>query len=234
MDNLFNFAKESDDEHWISVSDLMAGLMIIFLFIAISLITVIAENSVEVENRIQESLKEKFKEELENPNAKWRAELKGLTLRFKELEGDVPVVFFKPREHKIEEEFEKILDDFIPRYLEVLNQYKDRIAEVRIEGHTSSEWTADTSDEDAYLNNMELSQNRTRAVLKYALQNTGMSEYDKAWLQPKLTANGLSSSELIKTNGKENKTASRRVEFEVRINPIKEISNFFGKDDGTQ
>ena len=36
MNSIFGKAKEVDDgEHWLTVSDLMAGLMMVFLFIAI-------------------------------------------------------------------------------------------------------------------------------------------------------------------------------------------------------
>lgn len=36
--------------------------------------------------------------------------------------------------------FQNILNDFIPRYLEVLSNYKISIDEIRIEGHISFEW----------------------------------------------------------------------------------------------
>ena len=38
LQNILAVRNDCDDEHWISVSDLMAGLMIIFLFIAITYI----------------------------------------------------------------------------------------------------------------------------------------------------------------------------------------------------
>ena len=43
-------------------------------------------------------------------------------------------------------------------------------AEIRIEGHTSSEWFDQSTGNEAYLNNMELSQNRARNVLDYILR----------------------------------------------------------------
>ena len=54
-----------------------------------------------------------------------------------------------------------------PRYLNVLTQFRDSIDEVRIEGHTSSLWNHRSTPEEAYFNNMALSQGRTRAVLEY-------------------------------------------------------------------
>ena len=60
-----------------------------------------------------------------------------------------------------------------PGILQIHNarpEYKDGIAEIRIEGHTSSEWFDTVGLDMAYYNNMKLSQDRSRNVLKYALE----------------------------------------------------------------
>ena len=36
IEKLFNRQAQETEEHWVSISDVMAGLMVIFLFIAIS------------------------------------------------------------------------------------------------------------------------------------------------------------------------------------------------------
>ena len=40
--------------------------------------------------------------------------------------------------------FKNVLRDFFPRYIAILTkpEYRDGIAEIRIEGHTSGEWHA--------------------------------------------------------------------------------------------
>ncbi|MBR0096017.1 MAG: OmpA family protein, partial [Synergistaceae bacterium] len=116
-----------------------------------------------------------------------------------------------------------VLDDFFPRYIKILNLYKDNIAEVRIEGHTSSEWIGSKNNLEAYFNNMKLSQDRTRAVLNYCLNMPAMKEH-QAWAISAITANGLSSSKLIlNSHGKEDAALSRRVEFRVRTDADKRI-----------
>jgi len=126
-----------------------------------------------------------------------------------------PKVLFDTGKFDIKLEFQKILDDFFPRYIRIIRKYKDSIEEVRIEGHTSSRWQNTTGDE-AYFYNMELSQSRTRSVLKYALLLPAVVE-DKSWLVRKLTANGLSSSRLVtNADGSENILGSQRVEFRIR------------------
>ncbi len=224
-DRIFRTSHDDGEEHWISVSDLMAGLMIIFLFIAITYIRpilnerdAIKEIAVtwqESEVALYDRLNEEFKDDL----PRWNAELERetLTVRFTE-----PEILFDSGRATLKPEFEYILSDFFPRYLNVLSDFRDDIAEVRIEGHTSSEWMVATSGDEAYFHNMELSQNRTRAVLEYALLLPGSSA-QKSWAKKYITANGLSSSRLIFTNGKEDKERSRRVEFRVRTNAKREI-----------
>jgi outer membrane protein OmpA-like peptidoglycan-associated protein len=75
---------------------------------------------------------------------------------------------------------------------------------------------------------MELSQDRTRAVLQYCFSL--MKDEDIVWLKGLVTANGLSSSHLILTkNGEEDKDLSRRVEFRVRTNAEKQLEDIADK-----
>jgi outer membrane protein OmpA-like peptidoglycan-associated protein len=107
--------------------------------------------------------------------------------------------------------------------VKVLDKFRPSIEEVRIEGHTSSVWNHTTPPDDAYFKNMELSQERTRAVLQNVL---GLAEIDsdRHWLQPLLTANGLSSSRpVLNADGTENRDRSRRVEFRIRTTVRTEI-----------
>ena len=75
---------------------------------------------------------------------------------------------------------------------------------------------------------MELSQDRTRAVLQYCFSL--MKDEDVLWLKGLVTANGLSSSHLILTkSGEEDKDLSRRVEFRVRTNAEKQLEDIADK-----
>src|SRR5690606_16352485 len=89
------------------------------------------------------------------------------------------------------------------------------ISEIRIEGHTSSEWNEHVSEEEAYLLNMELSQGRTRAVLTYFLRHEAINRHSlREHIRSRLTANGLSSSHpILDSLGKEDTVRSRRVEI---------------------
>ena len=107
--------------------------------------------------------------------------------------------------------------------MNILRKYQDNIVEVRIEGHTSSEWIGAKDKLDAYFRNMQLSQDRTRTVLQYCLTLPAISSH-LDWAISTITANGLSSSKLIiNDNGQEDQALSRRVEFRVRTDSEKRV-----------
>ena len=127
---------------------------------------------------------------------------------------------------ELKETGKEFLDEFFPRYVYILqlDQFRDYIAEIIIEGHTDSV--------GSYLTNLSLSQNRALAVARYCLADDGkmLDEWEVDTLRPIVTANGRSYSNLIyNEDGTENADASRRVEFKFRlteeemINEMKEI-----------
>ena len=87
-----------------------------------------------------------------------------LTISFRE-----PEIHFATGRSFVKEEFKLILSNFFPRYLNVLKNYNQEIEEIRIEGHTSSSWENALNVDEAYLNNMSLSQDRSKQVLIYSL-----------------------------------------------------------------
>ena len=88
---------------------------------------------------------------------------------------------------ELKPKFKLILDDFFPRYLKVLDNYQEHITEVRIEGHTSTDWTGTTNPDIAYFNNMALSPGRTRAVLQYVYDIKNIATHQQ-WVKSKFAA----------------------------------------------
>ncbi len=220
---IFGASDGQDEEHWISVSDLMAGLMVVFLFIAIIYMRPIIEQQEkikdiavalrEIDVKIYEALYKEFNKDLE----KWDAELVKETLVFR---LNHPEILFETGKAILQPYFKTILSDFCPRYLSVIEPFEQSINEVRIEGHTSSEWEGVRDSNEAYFLNMELSQNRTRSVLRYCM-GLQYPQHRREWMRQRMTANGLSSSRVIlDSQGDENQVKSRRVEF--RIETIKD------------
>lgn len=211
----------SEESHWIPLSDLMTGLMVIFLLIAVSYMMQVEADAARIKNvaiaysEIKDALFEDLNREFQKDLPRWKAQLikNDLTIRFSE-----PEVLFATGSSELKPEFQLILQDFFPRYVRVLTskKYRDAISEVRIEGHTSSDWYGVGSAGDAYFRNMELSQARTRSTLAY-IMSLPADQDQLAWLRHYVTANGLSSSRLIMdANGVEDVARSRRVEFRVR------------------
>ena len=226
MRGLIHSKDDSDGEQWAPVSDLMAALMLIFMFIAIMYIDTVV--SVEGESRDDcAEIRNRLDGFLDKVRAKfggWDIDLLAdLTIRFRHEE-----FLFEAEKSEVHPKFKEILNGFFPGYMSVIDSYRGDdggdvdIKEIRIEGHTSSEWyfNGDPLPADkAYIHNMELSQDRARAVLELGLPE--VSKY--SWAKSAITANGLSSSHLLNGNGKiisicdgeENKEFSRRVEFRL-------------------
>ena len=119
-------------------------------------------------------------------------DIETLSIRFKKP--------FKQGEATVPNAFKSVLRDFFPRYVAILTKddYRNEISEIRIEGHTSSEWFVKVTGHEAYINNMELSQDRARNVLHYVLRIAHPAvTQNREWLKKNLTANGLSSSQLV-------------------------------------
>lgn len=217
---------ESKDENAFALStgDLMVSLLFIFILLLMGALLQVqekAEQDEEIVKRYDQiktqlyiDLQQEFKDDL----AVWRATIDStLCIRFQE-----PSMLFDEGQSLLKPKFKNILDDFFPRYIAVLSrdEYRDNIEEIRIEGHTNSN--------GGYYSNMELSQDRTRAVLQYCFSL--MSDDLEEWLKGLVTANGLSSSHLIlKMNGEEDKDLSRRVEFRVRTNAEKQLEDIANK-----
>ncbi len=230
MEKLFGKSKNKVDhetsEHWVSVSDLMSGLMMVFLFISIALMRhalierdKIKEVAVAYQNN-QVALYEALKKEFDPDLKKWNAEIDRDTLSF---EFKSPDILFGLGSSVMRPQFKEVLSDFFPRYLKVLNAFRESINEVRIEGHTSSQWNNGVNPEDAYFRNMELSQARTRSVLLF-VQGLKSTSEDQAWVRRNVAAVGLSSSRLVLDDqGKEDAERSRRVTFRVISNAETQI-----------
>jgi len=222
------FDTENED-YWIPLADIMTGLMLIFLLVAVSYMIKVHQeeaalrekylqgnvaimNNLVTTNSLYKDLYNEFAADL----PLWQATLESedLTIRF-----NAPGVLFDTGTATLKPEFIQILDDFFPRYLDILqdSRYVNQIAEIRIDGYTSSIWGNGVDKDEAYFLNMQLSQQRTMSVLHY-LYYLSTDPATRQYLQEHFTANGLSSSHLIiNEDGSENFLKSQRVEFKILL-----------------
>ena len=208
--------------------------MIVFLFTSVIFMSKVIDENTNIKKQQQtvenivttyeeskENIYEDLYNEFENDIKSFNMEIdKDGTIRFKE-----PEVFFNKGESELKTEFKDILDSFFPRYINVIyTNYRDKVTEIRIEGHTSSEWEEGVDKKISYFKNMELSQDRTRNVLEYVMNMKELNKYED-WLIDNITANGMSYSHRIFNDNVEDKDASRRVEFRVITNSEETINN---------
>lgn len=221
---------------WMSVSDLMTGLMVIFLFVAIAYMLKVRENQNVLTDYVEtrQHLHEKLVNEFKGDTAEWKMTVgKDLSMKFKE-----PQVLFVSGSDQLQPRFCKILDDFIPRYLNILlnDSLADRIQEIRIEGHTDDVLMKKYGN-DPYLSNVLLSQMRSYNVLKYIRDMPAYQQFTEEQqkrLEFWFTANGLSygkalddEDEYVAVSHKViNRDKSRRVEFRLVTSGEEVLENF--------
>ena len=209
------FKKKSADI-WESISDLMTGLMVIFLFVCIGFLYQIKDtvNKYErVRNAIHQDLITEFNpEDMARLGARIEDDLRVVFV--------APSVFFAVGDSRVNQDFQNKLAEFFPRYVKVLEKYSDDIVEVRIEGNASLEYNGDVNSNDAYFYNMKLSQERAFNVLQYVFSLNIMQE-KRQWMIDKLRANGASYSRASTQNA----AAARSVEISIHRNAEKELES---------
>jgi outer membrane protein OmpA-like peptidoglycan-associated protein len=219
--------EEKNNQFDLSTGDLMASLLMVFVLCLIGTMlqlqeefddkSKVAERYKELQTQIYIDLQEEFKHDLKI----WGAEIDKEQLIFRFTEPDI---LFRVGRSEVKQEFKDILQSFFPRYIKVLSGkiYKDHIEEIRVEGHTSLEGQNNMTDEQAYFYNMKLSQDRTRSVLSFVLEQLNENVYQ--WTKLRTTANGLSSVKPIAANDTEaNRKLNRRVEFRIKTDAEKQI-----------
>lgn len=218
---------QEKNAHWIPLSDLMTGLMMIFLLISISFIIHAdnksghinhIESQVHHYQAVRKNLYNDLYKEFSKNFSQWDEEIEKNTLTIRFIDENT---LFNTGEANITPYFKKILDDFFPRYINIVTrpEYRGIISDLRIEDHPSNEWEEQNPTQDIYyMANIGLSQERTRNVLEYILSITH-SEDQKKWIRHYATANGLSPSKLLlEPDRHANKKTSKRLEFKIITN----------------
>ena len=124
MDKFFGTSNSTQEngEHWLTVSDLMAGLMMVFLFIAIVFMMNTQKKNDKIKDvavayqQNQVAIYEALQTEFKNDLNKWGATIDKETLAFN---FQSPDVLFANNETTLSDAYKNILNDFFPRYIDV-------------------------------------------------------------------------------------------------------------------
>lgn len=226
---------EEETSYWLSYSDMMAALLLIFILIISFTILQSQKRYEQKEQELisQQELVAKQQEQLDEQQEQLdkligiRTELiqalkeefdgTDLSVNVDSKTGSIALdssILFDSGQFALKSSGEELLQKFLPKYIGVLTdkQFNDYVSEIIIEGHT------DTQGD--YLFNLELSQKRALSVATFCLDtNKGvLSESKINKLRRIVTANGKSySNPVLDENGKEDQNASRRVEFLFRL-----------------
>jgi outer membrane protein OmpA-like peptidoglycan-associated protein len=207
-----------DQEHWIPLSDLMTSLAFFFMAIAIAYIVQSQAHKdayIDPADALRTTRLELYhalSAEFDADFARWHATLTpDLKISFQS-----PDVFFETGSADLSPKFKRILGNFFPRYLKILEkpEFHDSVRELRIDGFASRSDFPGLSEMDSFIANMTLSQERSTSSLNF-LVHLSRPKSDNDWLLAHVSANGFSSSHPLLEAGRESISGSQRVEFNI-------------------
>lgn len=213
--NTLKFSQQQEENiFWVTMTDLLLGLAIIFITLFVLAMTGFTQAKMESQ-KLKEDVSEHLNKQLKSQN---------LNVHLDKMTGKVEISdleLFETGSYKLSSKGKAYLDKFVPVYINTIfsdPKLSDRILNIVIQGHTDSQSFSGVNSKDLqFIKNMELSLSRANAVAEYIFQTNYNKKYNDK-LHKMLTVEGKSYTEPILTkNGKEDFTRSRRVELELVI-----------------
>ena len=206
---------QNDDNNvfWVTMSDLLLGLVVVFLVLFVFAITGFTQMKVN-EHEKQYEVTEKIAQELKKNNIKAEADKFSGTIKISDLE------LFALNSAELSAKGKAYMSKFVPVYLNTImndKKIRENITGIIIEGHTDSQtYVGAKTEEEKYYKNMDLSLKRASAVAQYIVfsKYSGKEKYQQN-LFKLLSVEGKGPSEPVIVNGKEDYAKSRRVELKL-------------------
>jgi len=198
---------------WVTMSDLLLGLVVVFLVLFVFTITGFTQNKVnEQETRYETT--EKIAQELTENNINVEVDKFSGTIKISDLE------LFALNSAELSTKGKEFMSKFVPIYFNTImkdEKIKKNISQIIIQGHTDSQtYSGAKSEEEKYFKNMDLSIRRASSVAEYIVYSNYQDKksYEKE-LFKMITVEGKGSSEPVIIDGKEDFSKSRRVELKL-------------------
>ena len=209
---------------WVTMSDLMLGLAIIFITLFVLAMTGFNQKSVQ-QQRVKMEVAKKIESELQKQH---------IDAKVDRMTGDLKIpssALFEVNSFILKHEGKQFLDKLTPIYVNTIFSSKklvDNIDSIIIVGHTDSQAFAGlTNINDQFVYNMDLSTKRANSVAAYMLEGKYKPEYNEGF-RHMITVEGRSFNDLILDDqGKEDMAKSRRVEIKLKVADWS-IATFFG------
>ncbi|CAM2066777.1 OmpA family protein [Sulfidibacter corallicola] len=206
--------EEDQPNFWAAYSDLMAGVLFVFILLVIVMLFQYGQFVREKERRIDVQRKRLSSFHTVQMDLTMELERALLTeqVRIDPQTGVLQIgsgILFGEGQAELSDQGKRQLANIFRAYIEVVlsDRFHPFIKQIEIEGHTNSHGT--------YLYNLELSQRRALAVMQEFLIHAGDQEKR---LQEMVVASGRSYAHLIHDeSGKEDAVRSRRIEIRCRL-----------------
>ena len=209
---------------WVSYSDLMAGMLLVFILLLSVAMFHYAEFNQRKEQllRRQEQKLASFHRMQQRIIKQLARALIGETVTVDPQTGAVQIgsgILFGEGEAELRPEGKERLATIFDAYVKVIldDRFREAVKQIEIEGHTNSNGT--------YLFNLELSQQRALAVMKELLTRAGPQSEN---LEQMVVAGGRSFTHLVRDeNGLEDPVKSRRIEIKFRLKEEELFSDIY-------
>lgn len=206
--------KDEENIFWVTMTDLLLGLAVIFITLFVLAMTGFSQNQREAQEA-KEEIATEITKKMSSAN---------LNVNLDKMTGKVEISdleLFELGSSVLSPKGKAYLDKFIPIYVDTLfsnTKLSDRVLNVIVQGHTDSQMFAGVKSKDEqFIKNLDLSLERAKAVAEYIFQTNYNKKYSNK-LHKILMVEGKSYSEPILTpEGKEDLAKSRRVELELII-----------------
>lgn len=204
---------EDENVFWVTMTDLLLGLAIIFMTLFILAMTGFTQSKIQ-QQATQSELATKLISNMKEQ--KINATIDKITgqVKISDLE------LFDLNSYNLTDNGKKYLDKFIPIYVNTIfsnPKLYNKISNVVIQGHTDSQMFKNVSSKEVqFTKNMDLSLKRANAVEEYIFK-TGYNKKYTDKLTKTLVVEGKSYTEPVLTDGKEDYNKSRRVELKLVV-----------------
>jgi len=224
MQRKHNTEEDAGNIFWVTMSDLMLGLAIIFITLFVLAMTGFNQKSVQ-QQRIKMEVAKKIEGELQKQK---------INAKIDRMTGDLKIpssALFEVNSYVLKPEGKLFLDKLTPIYVNTIfssQKLVDNIDSIIIQGHTDSQAFAGlTNINDQFIYNMDLSTKRANSVAAYMLEGKYNKKYNEGF-RHMITVEGRSFNDLIYDDkGNEDMAKSRRVEIKLKVADWS-IATFFG------
>ena len=209
---------------WVTMSDLMLGLAIIFITLFVLAMTGFNQKTVQ-QQRVKMEVAKKIENELQKQH---------IDAKIDRMTGDLKIpssALFEVNSYVLKPEGKQFLDKLTPIYVNTIfssPKLVNNIDSIIIVGHTDSQGYGGLKTiNDQFIYNMDLSTKRANSVAAYMLEGHYKPEYN-AGFRHMITVEGRSFNDLILDDqGNEDMAKSRRVEIKLKVADWS-IATFFG------